>query len=388
MEGRTDPRLLKEAFDTFWRTSLQLQRYYRTLEARVKELTEELERSRRQREEMALLLEGVMESLTAGVVVVEGGKVVSLNGSAEEIIGLERGEVLGRDFSAVLPREWLDAEEAVRDFRAKRIRVISSPLRGRDGQVVVLEDVTELEKWRRQAMRVEGLSAMGEVAAQLAHQIRNPLGVIKLFASLLTKELHGDHRAELAHHLLKGVGEIEAVVSNLLLFIRPQKPALKAMDLREPLAEVLSFVKRFVAENGIRLETSISAEPLLVRGDAELLKQVFYNLVLNAVEAMPEGGTLRVGTGRRSSRLKGEVAEVTIADSGCGIPSDKLQEVFKPFYTTKDKGTGLGLTIAHRIVEVHGGLIEVESEEGNGTTFRISLPLLRASETTTFEEVR
>ncbi|RLA96580.1 MAG: hypothetical protein DRG69_00455, partial [Deltaproteobacteria bacterium] len=166
MEGRTDPRLLKEAFDTFWRTSLQLQRYYRTLEARVKELTEELERSRRQREEMALLLEGVMESLTAGVVVVEGGKVVSLNGSAEEIIGLERGEVLGRDFSAVLPREWLDAEEAVRDFRAKRIRVISSPLRGRDGQVVVLEDVTELEKWRRQAMRVEGLSAMGEVAAQ------------------------------------------------------------------------------------------------------------------------------------------------------------------------------------------------------------------------------
>jgi len=257
--------------------------------------------------------------------------------------------------------------------------VVPSPLKGEAarGWVLVLEDVTELKKWQQQAMRNEGLSAMGEVAAQVAHEIRNPLGVIKLFASLLRKEFDGDgRRGELLEHILIGVKEIEGVLGNLLLFVRPQAPVFRTIDLRAPLREVLSFVDPLLEENGIRMVERISRSPLEIEGDGELLKQVFYNVVLNAVQAMPEGGTLRVSTTRRRSRIKGQrMVEVAVADSGVGIPPEDLQRIFSPFFTTKERGTGLGLTVVHRIVEIHGGLVEVESEVGKGTTFRISIPL-------------
>ncbi len=368
---KADRALLQKAFESFHRTSLELQRYYRSLEERVRELSFELEQSRRQRERMAGLLEGVLESLSAGVIVLEDEKAIPLNRAAEELLGLKKGESV--DLKAI-PSEWLEGE-GIRSFGPRTFKVTPSPLREGRGRVIVVEDVTEVEKWRQQALRGEGLSAMEEVAAQLAHQVRNPLGVIKLFASLLWRELAEDERRGLAEHVIKGVEEIEGVISRLLLFVRPQHPDLKPIDLREPLKDVLSFVSRLLSENGIDLKASLPSGPLPIRGDGELLKQVFYNLLLNAVEAMPEGGTLRVEALRSPSRLKGEVAEVVVADTGCGIPPETIREIFKPFYTTKQRGTGIGLTLAHRVIEAHGGLIEVESQPGEGTTFRISIPL-------------
>lgn len=372
-----DNRLLLEAaFESFRRTSLELERYYRSLQERVRELTLELERSHRQREEMAELLQGVLESLSAAVLVVRDGKALPLNRAAEEILGLEPSKQIDVRALPFLPAE----KETTRAFRGRQLRVTSVPLQGGGGEVVVVEDVTELEKWRKQALRGEGLNAMQEVAAQLAHQVRNPLGVVKLFASLLQRELRDDPRGEMAEHVLRGVEEMERVVSKILLFIRPQQPDLKPMDLKEPLEEVLSFVRRLLRENGIALRSSIPTDPLPVTGDGELLKQVFYNLLLNAVEAMPGGGTLRVEASRNPSRLKGEMAEVTVADTGCGIPAEALTEVFKPFFTTKKGGTGIGLTVAHRIVEAHKGLIEVESRLEEGTTFRVLIPLRSGGE--------
>ena len=381
MENRAPLDLLQEAFVNFNRASLELERYYRSLEERVRELTRQLAESLDERRRLGDLLCSVLESISAGVVVVEReGLIVAFNRAAERMTSFRREEVEGKPFGLLFPERWLREGRVLEErWGQKWIRVVPSPLKGEAarGWVLVLEDVTELKKWQQQAMRNEGLSAMGEVAAQVAHEIRNPLGVIKLFASLLRKEFDGDgRRGELLEHILIGVKEIEGVLGNLLLFVRPQAPVFRTIDLRAPLREVLSFVAPLLEENGIRMVERISRSPLEIEGDGELLKQVFYNVVLNAVQAMPEGGTLRVSTTRRRSRIKGQrMVEVAVADSGVGIPPEDLQRIFSPFFTTKERGTGLGLTVVHRIVEIHGGLVEVESEVGKGTTFRISIPL-------------
>lgn len=366
--------LLKEAFEGFRRASLELGRYYRSLEERVRELTRELEQSRLEREQTAQLLEEVMESLSSGVLVVERGRIAALNTSAAEILECPKGLLLGLPLEEVPLLEGLPGPEALRRFNGKVVKVQASPLKGRDGQVLVLEDVTELEKWRSQARRAESFNAMEEVASHLAHQVRTPLSVVKLLCSVLEEDLRGDPRHELAEQILKGVEEIERVVSHVLLFIRPQNPRLRPLDLRGPLREVLEFVGRFVRENGIELESSLPDDPLWIYGDEELLKHVFFNLILNAVQAMPEGGRLRVEASKGSSRVKGEMVKVVVADTGCGIAPEDLDRIFKPFFTTKDKGMGLGLTVVHRIVEAHEGLIEVESEKGKGTSFTLSFP--------------
>ncbi len=381
MEDRAPLDLLQEAFVNFNRASSELERHYRSLEERVRELTRQLAESLDERRRLGDLLCSVLESISAGVVVVEReGLIVAFNRAAERMTSFRREEVEGKPFGLLFPERWLREGRVLEErWGQKWIRVVPSPLKGEAarGWVLVLEDVTELKKWQQQAMRNEGLSAMGEVAAQVAHEIRNPLGVIKLFASLLRKEFNGDgRREELLEHILIGVKEIEGVLGNLLLFVRPQAPVFRTIDLRAPLREVLSFVAPLLEENGIRMVERISRSPLEIEGDGELLKQVFYNVVLNAVQAMPEGGTLRVSTTRRRSRIKGQrMVEVAVADSGVGIPPEDLQRIFSPFFTTKERGTGLGLTVVHRIVEVHGGLVEVESEVGKGTTFRISIPL-------------
>ncbi len=381
MENRAPLDLLQEAFVNFNRASLELERYYRSLEERVRELTRQLAESLDERRRLGDLLCSVLESISAGVVVVDReGLIVAFNRAAERMTSFRREEVEGKPFGLLFPERWLREGRVLEErWGQKWIRVVPSPLKGEAarGWVLVLEDVTELRKWQQQAMRNEGLSAMGEVAAQVAHEIRNPLGVIKLFASLLRKEFDGDgRRGELLEHILIGVKEIEGVLGNLLLFVRPQAPVFRTIDLRAPLREVLSFVAPLLEENGIRMVERISRSPLEIEGDGELLKQVFYNVVLNAVQAMPEGGTLRVSTTRRRSRIKGQrMVEVAVADSGVGIPPEDLQRIFSPFFTTKERGTGLGLTVVHRIVEIHGGLVEVESEVGKGTTFRISIPL-------------
>ena len=381
MEDRAPLDLLQEAFVNFNRASSELERRYRSLEERVRELTRQLAESLDERRRLGDLLCSVLESISAGVVVVDReGLIVAFNRAAERMTSFRREEVEGKPFGLLFPERWLREGRVLEErWEQKWIRVVPSPLKGEAarGWVLVLEDVTELKKWQQQAMRNEGLSAMGEVAAQVAHEIRNPLGVIKLFASLLRKEFDGDgRRGELLEHILIGVKEIEGVLGNLLLFVRPQAPVFRTIDLRAPLREVLSFVDPLLEENGIRMVERISRSPLEIEGDGELLKQVFYNVVLNAVQAMPEGGTLRVSTTRRRSRIKGQrMVEVAVADSGVGIPPEDLQRIFSPFFTTKERGTGLGLTVVHRIVEIHGGLVEVESEVGKGTTFRISIPL-------------
>ena len=235
-----------------------------------------------------------------------------------------------------------------------------------------------MQNLEAQANRTGRLTAMGEMAVRIAHEIRNPLGSIELFATMLMDDLkaYEDLKA-LAEHISSGVKSINNIVSNLLLFVRPdQQLDQQVLDIHEALKDSLFFAGHiFDAHDGIEVVTDMSDKNLFIRGDLELLKQVFLNLILNAIQAMPAGGQLRISSHKINGQQGTDWAEVHLCDTGCGIAGSDLQKIFDPFFTTRKKGTGLGLTIAHNIIKMHGGSIDINSRTANGTQCIVSLPL-------------
>ncbi|HLO24769.1 MAG TPA: ATP-binding protein, partial [Geobacteraceae bacterium] len=227
-----------------------------------------------------------------------------------------------------------------------------------------------------QLRKAERLSALGELSAVLAHEIRNPLGSIKGTAEILKDDFHpGDRKYEFLEILVRETDRLNRVVEDFLQLARPLKVERETCDIMAQLADVVALVSSEAASRCVRLLLS-PAEMPQVHGDPEKLKQAFLNLVLNGIQATARGGTLSVtaslvpgGEGGGSS------VEVTFSDTGEGMEPAVLARIFEPFYTTKEGGTGLGLAITQRIVESHGGKIEVESEKGKGTMFKVKLPV-------------
>jgi signal transduction histidine kinase len=239
-----------------------------------------------------------------------------------------------------------------------------------------------MKKVQEQAKRAGRLAAMGEMAVKIAHEIRNPLGSIELFASLLQKELEDNADLKpLCGHICSGVKRIDNIISNLLLFIRPeQTPEMQVLDVHESLKDSLFFAEHLIHTNtGIDVVTHFGDRPLKINGDSQLLSQVSLNLILNALQAMPDGGRLTISTGTCDNVHGNEIAEIRYADTGCGIPQKNLSKIFDPFFTTKKKGTGLGLAIVHHITESHGGTIDINSSESQGTECIVSLPLWQST---------
>jgi two-component system, NtrC family, sensor histidine kinase HydH len=232
------------------------------------------------------------------------------------------------------------------------------------------------------------LAALGEMAAGLAHEIRNPLGAIKGAAQYLDPAALREGDAEILQIIVEEVNRLDGVVAQFLDYSRPMGPGatdkLTPTDLNDVLARTMKLIESSLPPN-VRLETSFEPELPRILGDAEQLKQVFINLALNAVQAMPDGGRLAVRTRRprqplelglsdASPRYAADQVEARFADTGAGIPEEAKDRIFIPFYTTKSKGTGLGLAISQRIVKAHGGSIEVQSRLGEGSEFILRFP--------------
>jgi signal transduction histidine kinase len=204
----------------------------------------------------------------------------------------------------------------------------------------------------------------------MAHEIRNPLGSIRGTAEILQDGIDpADKRYEFTRILIKEVDRLNRVVEDFLRFARPAPVERGRFDVNEALREVLTLTRQPALKNAVHTELAAGAVPPLP-GDREQLKQAFLNLVLNALQAMHEGGTLVIGTEMDAGQLR-----IRFADTGQGIPKENLERIFNPFFTTRQEGTGLGLAITHRIVQGHGGRIEVQSVLGEGTTFTVVLPL-------------
>jgi signal transduction histidine kinase len=235
-----------------------------------------------------------------------------------------------------------------------------------------------LEK-ETQLRRADRLSALGQLSAGLAHEIRNPLGAIKGAVEILQEDFPTGHpKAEFYAILLKEVERLNDVLINFLSFARPVMPHLAPLDVRTVLTALEGLTSGQARAHRVQIFTSFHQGPSRVMADETLLKQAFLNIMLNAVEAMPAGGDLAISTRLSPASATGdrpEWVEVVFDDTGPGIREEDLGRIFDPFFTTKKDGTGLGLAITHRIIENHHGTIRVTSQRDKGTTFVVTLPL-------------
>ena len=255
--------------------------------------------------------------------------------------------------------------------RNQRRRYEQSLLRLDESHRKLREQTDILFQTEEQLRRADRLSALGELSAGVAHEIRNPLGSIRGAAEILKDDYHPDDpKFEFVQILLKETERLNRIVQEFLGFARPKPPELGEADINEVLGSVLTLTAQASRKAGVTVEKRLDSAIGTRRLDAGLLTQAFLNLVLNAVQAMPRGGTLGV-----SSALRGRSIEVRISDTGTGIAGEDRKRLFNPFFTTKQDGTGLGLAITARIIRNHGGEIDVASEVGKGTTFTVRIPI-------------
>lgn len=258
----------------------------------------------------------------------------------------------------------------------RRFSLSCSPVRQPDGSVLLLElvtDVTERERLQARLTEAERLAAAGELAAGVAHEIRNPLAAIVNATTLLGAEetLTGEERAHTLGVVKKEARRLNRILSDFLVFARPREPKRLVGDIREIVDHVAALIREDPGratdvELIVHVDPAVPAFPL----DADQITQVVWNIALNGVEAMDGRGRLEIAVG-----LRGTQVAVAISDTGRGLPAEERRRVFEPFYSKKPAGTGLGLTIARRIVASHGGRIEIESAPGRGACFTILLPL-------------
>ena len=242
----------------------------------------------------------------------------------------------------------------------------------------VVETHNRLKQSQQQLIQAEKMTSLGQLAASIAHEINNPLGSILVYTQLLLRQLNEEQfaKSSIIDHLKKIESETVysgRMVKNLLDFSRQSPPSLSPVNLNQVVEKAYSLVAHSAELNNVTVIRRLEQGLPRIKADPNQLKQVFTNLMLNAVQAMPSGGHLEIST----SKVKNNIF-VEVKDSGCGIKKEHLDRLFTPFFTTKEEvmGVGLGLSVSYGIVERHGGRIEVKSKEGKGTTFKVTLPLM------------
>lgn len=335
--------------------------------------------------------ERIMESMTSGVLIFDRlGKVTYANHEISRMLGrpFPEGWSLETDRDKLPPKlielmqDVLKTNITVENEKikvrhatpAKIVEVNAFPFRneqgGMLGTVFFIKDITQISAMEEQLKRADRLSALGVLAAGIAHEIRNPLTGMKMIVQLLESEFsQDDSRREPLWIIQKEIDRLEAIIGNLLDFARPTKPKAVEVNVEKVVDDCFLLVKNQLKKQGVNYEKKVQNSLPLVIGDPDQLKQVFINIITNAIQALGPGGALTVILDHRDEALV-----IAFEDTGYGIPSDRLQDIFNPFMTTKEDGTGLGLSMAQRIVEEHGGKIEVQSSVGEGSTFYVYLP--------------
>ena len=400
-----DITLLQKSFESFTKATAELERAYARLEDRFASLNKELEEKNVQlvstvaeKEETKNYLQNILESIINGVVVTDlAGQIQTLNSCAEMFTGGSQAEMCGQHisilFGGLAVNDWQkinlaeyfkgEAGHKVK-INTRMLEIFCSPFKSPNGETIgnvfVLRDITRIEKLEDMAKRTEKFAAMGEMAANIAHEIRNPLGSIELFASLLLKDLSRKKDQERAVQIISSVKNVDNKISNLLLFTRKQSPKMSKIDLYQILSEVIDFSAQLMEQGGIMVTAKLASMHAVILGDAEMLKQVFLNIILNAQQAMPEGGTLVIVSHTTTNQIRQrdtQSVEIVFQDSGPGIPVQNLSKIFDPFFSTKESGSGLGLAIVHNIIHQHNGSVNIENSIQGGVAVNISFPLLQ-----------
>lgn len=339
--------------------------------------------------------ERILQSVSVGIYTVDVDlNITSWNRRMEELSGITSHRALGRNLPELFP---VLVEEGVIERlrhvlttgKQGKLRLLHrnldgkkqiqkrrlAPLREGDnitGAVVIVEDITEFQKLLDQTIHSEKLVEVGRLSAGIAHEINNPLGIIKYAVELLMREENmTSFQKEMTERILDEVGRLRVLTGGLLSFSQPRKSMERLVELDALVEEVLHLVRYELKKQSILLETDLQSVPL-VCADPNKLKQVVINLVMNAAQALGRGGRIRLAT----QKCGQDEIELLVSDNGPGMAEDLQKEVFKPFFTTKadGEGTGLGLYLCDNIIREHGGRILLESAPGQGTIFRIRLP--------------
>ncbi|VAX18212.1 hypothetical protein MNBD_NITROSPINAE02-777 [hydrothermal vent metagenome] len=329
-------------------------------------------------------LEDILASLNCAVVAIGLDGEIYLTNRAAGRLGLVGNGLI---------QKWLEEAKARASSRVKAVHKIKwdgpdgrklsisvSPLKSKDekrgGFVFIIDDVTEIARLRKQSMRADRLMALGEMAAGMAHEVRNPLGGIEIFTSLLMRELKGDdEKTKMLAHIATGVQSINNVISNFLLFTKEPKPNLREFDCKKLILDTLEFAGYVFEQNKIVVKSFLPDGEIPMTGDPDLVRQVLLNMIHNSTQAMPDGGLFTLSARTVLEEGAPVSVEIICKDTGPGIDSEVRDKVFDPFFTTKDSGAGLGLAIVSQIVQAHGGYVDILESPEAGAAFVISLPL-------------
>ena len=316
-------------------------------------------------------------------------RVVYCNRRLEEMLGVEGGTLLGMAGGRLLPgaeARWLKgASREPREFRLEAegrqitLKAEALPLRDEEGEltgsVIVADTTSETEDGEFQK-KIDRLVSLGELSAYVAHEIRNPLTGIRTTVQFVgSKFKPSDPRREDLDDVITELDRIEQIITGLLMFARPPVARPRPCDLRQLLDKTLALLEIQLEDSHVRLTREDAEDLPMLDADPDLLQQVFLNLCLNAIQAMPAGGELHVATGVRRYRTRRSMVDVSFRDTGVGIPKELMERIFDPFFTTRSVGTGLGLPISVQIVRDTGGVLTAKNNSGGGATMRVSLPV-------------
>jgi signal transduction histidine kinase len=341
------------------------------------------------------LLLRALDALDTGLLALDEDRcIVAINDTLARGWGIDRSEVEGKPLGDVFESEterWYLPERGARGESGRAIREVRGSVADREvlmrysvrslgdsgGVLVRVEDLVDADSEEEVFRNTERLISLGELSARVAHEIRNPLTGVRTTVQFVASKLRaGDSKRQDLDDVLKELDRIEQIITDLLLFARPQAPRPVPTDSREVLDKVLDNLAFRCKEAGIEVERDFDEELPNVLIDPDMAQQVFLNLAINALQAMPEGGTLKVSTGLRRTRYKKAYVDVAVADTGAGIPDEVKDKIFDPFYTTRSMGTGLGLSISLQIAREHGGNLTARNSAQGGAVFKFSLPAL------------
>jgi PAS domain S-box-containing protein len=392
----------------------QLNVAYQDLQTQIENLNRqlaqtnlELRQSLAEKDRMCCYLKSILESLDQGVIAVDlSSRVVAFNRAAEEILGKTAEGVMGKAYDEIwiqrtdeefsLPAILKTGEThkaGEKDIEAKKgekiplsfSQTLLKDAQGESfGAVEVFSKRDDPESADDEMTRMKTLAALGEMTAVVAHEIKNPLGGIRGFAELLDRDLkQGDPRKKSVQKIIQGVEALNKIVGSLLAQSRPIKLNLRRVEMAGFTEEAISFFQMDSSNQkpDVRLVKVFPREKLHCNLDTEQFRQAVLNLLRNAVQAMPQGGEIKVQLSRMAEdagfriKVDEQMVVLSISDTGMGMSRQVQEKAFAPFFTTKEGGTGLGLFTVKKTVEAHGGQIRLESQPGKGTTVKLGLPI-------------
>lgn len=346
------------------------------------------------------LTESLIESIGSGIIITEMNDTITyINQAGARILGYSKEEVIGKPFSLFSLKEKQSASytfidhpddlNARREGLMKRRDEAEIPVgftinhhlnlrREAIGKIVIFRDLTKVYRIQEEILKMDRLISLGKLASGIAHEIRNPLAGIKTTAQALGEELSADDpKREYLTRITKEIDRLNEILKTFFSFAKPQTLHLVPCHLKEIINAIIPFLIKEIADKGIRFTEVYHPQLPKISADKIQMHQAFLNLFLNAIQAMPDGGELKISAEHllipSPDDSKQSVVKVTVSDTGKGIPPHILPKVFDPFFTTKPKGIGLGLSITYQIIKKHGGTIKVDSRLGKGTAFIINL---------------